>query len=104
MKKSFLIIKNIYTFIIIYWFSGEKKKNCCPSCDSNIIIQIEEEPLPSSSDKLEKNLEIASQNLIEDNNSNDLTPINSRSSKIIIQIKYCLYTILYAIYYILWRM
>lgn len=50
---------------------------------------MEEEPLPSSSDKLEQCSEIANQNLIEDNNSNDSTPINSRSSKII-KMKYCI--------------
>ncbi|XP_050056427.1 uncharacterized protein LOC114132536 isoform X2 [Aphis gossypii] len=58
----------------------EKRKNCCPSCNSYIIVQIEEELLPSTSNKLKQPLEIDEQNFIEEENSNNSTPINSRSS------------------------
>ncbi|KAL5240878.1 hypothetical protein ACI65C_008288 [Semiaphis heraclei] len=58
----------------------EKRKNCCPSCDSHIIVQIEEELLPSTSNKLQHISEIDDLNVVEEENSNNSTPINSRSS------------------------
>ncbi|CAI6367244.1 unnamed protein product [Macrosiphum euphorbiae] len=57
----------------------EKRKNCCPSCDSYIIVQIEEEFLPSTSNNLMQPSEIDEQQFVEDN-SNNSTPINSRCS------------------------
>lgn len=75
---------------INYVFPEEKRKNCCPSCDSSIVVQIEEEPLPSTSSTLKKCSETDQHNLIDTENSNDSTPINSRSG-IIIVTKY-LYT------------
>lgn len=45
-------------------------------------MQIEEELLPSTSNKLKQPLEIDEQNCIEEENSSNSTPINSRSSKI----------------------
>ncbi|XP_060854807.1 uncharacterized protein LOC132932444 isoform X2 [Rhopalosiphum padi] len=58
----------------------KKRKNCCPSCNSYIIIQIEEELLPSTSNKSKQPSEIDEQNFIDEENSNNSTPINSRSS------------------------
>lgn len=59
----------------------EKRKNCCPSCDSYIIVQIEEEELlPPTSNKLMQPSEIDEQHFIDEENSNNSTPINSRSS------------------------
>ncbi|XP_025410388.1 serine/threonine-protein kinase 11-interacting protein isoform X2 [Sipha flava] len=50
----------------------KKRKIYCPNCNSSIVVQMEEEPLPSAN-KLK-------QNLAEEENSNDSTPVNSRSS------------------------
>ncbi|XP_015373187.1 PREDICTED: uncharacterized protein LOC107168329 [Diuraphis noxia] len=58
----------------------EKRKICCPSCDSYIIVQIEEELLPSTSNKLQHLSEKDELNVVEEENSNNSTPINSRSS------------------------
>ncbi|XP_060865982.1 uncharacterized protein LOC132941813 isoform X4 [Metopolophium dirhodum] len=58
----------------------KKRKNCCPSCDSYIIVQIEEEFLPSTSNNLMQPSEIDEQHFVEEDNSNNSTPINSRSS------------------------
>lgn len=52
----------------------------CPSCNSSIVVQVEEEPLPSAS-KLKQSPEVTELNLTDDENSNDSTPINSRCSK-----------------------
>jgi len=89
---DFKIKRNIFNIYLIIWlkfwnnvyiFLEDIRKNCCPSCNSTIVIQIEEEPLPSSSNKLNQNSEIDEQNCIEEDSSDDSTPINSRSSKII---------------------
>lgn len=74
---------NWYTIQYNNVFLGERKQNRCPSCDSSIIVQIEEEPLPSiySDSSLKQSSEVENQHLIEEENSNESTPVNSRSSK-----------------------
>lgn len=62
-------------------FTEEKRKTRCPSCDSSIVVQVEEEPLPSSSCNLNQSSEVVEQNLVEEEYSNESTPINSRCSK-----------------------
>ncbi|XP_050520499.1 serine/threonine-protein kinase 11-interacting protein isoform X2 [Daktulosphaira vitifoliae] len=53
-----------------------KRKNCCPSCDSFLVVKIEDEPLPSF-----YNLPEISEVIVPDNeNDIDRTPVNSRSS------------------------
>lgn len=77
-----VILFIIYTQkIFINYFLGEKRKTFCPCCDSSIVVQIEE-PLPSSSNNLTLNSETDEQNSTEEEDSNESTPINSRSSKI----------------------
>lgn len=87
MKKWIDIKNNIEIYFIDkkYNVLGERKQNSCPSCDSSIIVQIEEEPLPSiySTSNLKQSSEVENQNLTEEENSNESTPVNSRSSKTI---------------------
>ncbi|VVC40112.1 Hypothetical protein CINCED_3A010414 [Cinara cedri] len=61
------------------YFIKEKRRNC-PNCECGTVVQIEEELLPSGSNKSNQYSEINEQNVIEKESSNDSTPINSRSS------------------------
>ncbi|XP_050443704.1 uncharacterized protein LOC126847486 isoform X2 [Adelges cooleyi] len=57
----------------------DKRKNRCPSCNSSIVVQVEDEPLPSTSYAPEETTQEAETNLTDDENYLDGTPMNSRS-------------------------
>jgi len=61
-------------------------------------MQIEDEFLPSTSNKLKQPSEIDDQHFIEEENSNNSTPINSRSSNIKIYL-HILYIYIYIYLY-----